>query len=40
MPSERALTMTLALIEGRVFTGEQAEQLRQKFEQYGGGAVA
>ena len=37
MPAERALTMTLAFIDGGVFTPEQAAQLRERLKSYGGG---
>jgi hypothetical protein len=35
--SDRAYTMTLALIQGRAITPEQAELLRDRLAGYGGG---
>lgn len=39
LPAERAYTMTLAFIEGGVYTPEQVAELQQKLQRYGGGGV-
>lgn len=39
LASERAFTMTMALIDGGAFTEEQAEQLHNRLGSYDGGGA-